>query len=62
MLIKYAKITEVTEQMYYVTFLGETEQSAMVYKRVATYTPALNDMVAILEDKVGKKILIGRVI
>ncbi len=61
MLIKYAKVTEVTEHQFFVTFLGETEQSQMLYKRLATYTPKLGDMVAIFEDALGKKLVIGEV-
>lgn len=61
MLIKYAKVTEVTENGFFVTFLGETEQSRMVYKKLATYTPKVGDMVAIFVDSLGKKLVIGEV-
>ena len=61
-MIKYARVTEVTGNGFFVTFLGETEQSQMVYKRLATYAPKLGDMIAIFEDKLGKKIILGRVI
>ena len=61
-MIRYAKVTEVTESGFFVTFLGETEQSQMIYKRLANYTPKLGDMVAILEDSKGKKLVIGEVI
>lgn len=61
MLIKYAKVTEVSDQNFYITFLGETIQSKMQYKRLSSYTPNLGDMVAVLEDKLSKKLIIGRV-
>lgn len=62
MLIRYAKVTAITEQGFFVTFLGETEQSQMIYKRLSTYIPRLGDKIAILEDKLGKKIVMGEVI
>lgn len=61
MVIRYAKVTEVTAQGFFITFLGETEQSQMQYKRCSSYTPVLHDMIAVLEDQLGKKLIIGRV-
>lgn len=60
-MIRYAKITEVTEHGFFVTFLGETEQSQMQYKKLESYTPSPGDMVAIFEDSHGKKLIIGKV-
>lgn len=58
--IRYAKITEVLDSKCYVTFLGESEQSAMTYHKLSSYTPVVGDMVAIIEDNKGKKIILGK--
>lgn len=58
-MLKYAKITTLNENECKVTFIGETVESQMPYYRLATYTPILNDMVAV--DDVAK-IIIGKVV
>ena len=59
MIIRYAKVTDTSEGEIKVTFLGETEQSSMVYHKLRHIIPQLGDMVAILEDSKGKKLIIG---
>lgn len=61
MKILYAKVVEVSGSNYKVQFLSETERSETNYKRVATYNPVLNDVVAFLCDN-NKYLCIGKVI
>lgn len=61
MTILYAKVTEVTGSDFKVTFLGEEQQGNMTYNKLENYIPKMNDVVAIIEDKHGKKLVIGRV-
>lgn len=61
-MIEYAKVTRVDGAKYYVTFSSELQESGMVYKRLANYTPKVGDNVAFIVDEKGKKICIGGVI
>lgn len=61
MVIRYAKITEVSDGKFYVTFLGESEQSTMSYHKLNSYNAAKGDMVAVLEDIKGKKLILGKI-
>ena len=60
-MIKYAEVTFVSGNAYRVTFLGEEDQSDMVYKKLATYTPLKGDMVAFLVDAKGKYLCLGKI-
>lgn len=57
-MLKYAKITTLDDTNCRITFTGESTESNMDYYIVSTYTPALNDIVAV-DDKA--KIIIGKV-
>lgn len=59
MVIRYAKVTESSADKFYVTFLGETEQSSMSYLKLKHVNINLGDMIAILEDEKCKKLIIG---
>lgn len=57
-MLKYAKITTLNDIECKITFIGENIESNMEYYIVSTYTPALDDIVAV-DDKA--KIIIGKV-
>lgn len=59
--IKYAAVTEVAEDGFKVTFLGETIQSEMNYFKLATYQPVMGDTVAFIVDNKNKYLCLGKI-
>ncbi len=58
MRIRYATVSE---DGVHITFFGETVASEMMYTKLDTGTLAENDVVCVLEDDLGKRIILGKV-
>ena len=58
-MIKYATVTDVTQNTYNVRFLGEEQASVTVYKKLGNYEPVVGHTVAFLVDEKGKYLCLG---
>ena len=50
MQIKYGVVTNVSGVIYYIKFVGENTATTRIYPKLSSYTPKVNDKVAILYD------------
>lgn len=49
-MIKFATVTIVNNNGFYIKFNGEQEASQRIYKKLATYVPKVGDRVAVIKD------------
>lgn len=61
MTIKYAEVTEIKQDGFRVTFLGESLQSEMQYYKLAGYVPIMGDKVAFIVDSKNKYLCLGKI-
>lgn len=60
-MLKYAKVTKIDGDKFFVTFFGELSESKIHYPTVSSYTPVLNDIVVFIKDDLSKYLCLGTI-